>query len=427
MLRTMTTILAILAAAVTLVYDPGIDQWYLYLPAAALVVTTIVSWIYFGVNKKRPLPKPLLAQETPDEALHEESEGIISIRPVGPIPSDTEEEVDSDVDEGREADAEIRASEEEAADNEAEDSGSDESQIGPEAESKTRFSSLPNPEDSRALNGILEGFRAAIGGHAVGALRQLTEDGQEFSILGTAGLDWAKSRGDRFRFQVPLLSSSQRLTIRSVNATDLPARYLNYSFNAGVIKRVAITRIGATSIVLLIDTVDEYGLMHPRTVDLIELFAQTLNLLFYREDPLRPRHEIISEEIARARSRGQELALALVLLNNAESVSKLGRGLIQQVEGSMAASLKRSAMSHRVEKFGELLFGVFTDGRRASLEVWHEQVRAAIAEDKVHLEGGVTIGIAVLNERHTDAIALREEARKALVEAYNRGGRTVIA
>lgn len=426
MLRIMTTILAVLSVAITLVYEPAPEKWYLYMPATALVLTTLITWILLGWRKKQSHPDKLLAQDSQDESDLGTTEGIISIRPITPRPGNSAGQEPS-VTNGTDAAQSAAATQDESDHNEANENGGHESPNDAVSNNKTRFSSLPNPEDSRALNGILEGFRAAIGGHAVGALRQLTEDGQEFSILGTAGLDWAKSRGDRFRCQVPLLSSSQRMAIRSVNATDLPARYLNYSFNAGVIKRVAITRIGATSIVLLIDTVDEYGLMHPRTVDLIELFAQTLNLLFYREDPLRPRHEIISEEIARARARGQELALALVLLNNAESVSKLGRGLIQQVEESMLKNLRRSAMSHRVEKFGELLFGVFTDGRRANLEVWHQQVRSAIAEDNVNLDGGVTIGIAVLNERHTDAIALREDARKALVEAFNRGGRTVVA
>ena len=79
-----------------------------------------------------------------------------------------------------------------------------------------------------------------------------------------------------------------------------------------------------------------------------------------------------------------------------------------------------------MEKVGELMFGVFTDGRRPSLEIWHKEVQSAIAEDDMLLDGGVTIGIAVLNERHTDAIALREDAKKALLEAYNSGGRTVI-
>ena len=114
-----------------------------------------------------------------------------------------------------------------------------------------------------------------------------------------------------------------------------------------MLKRVAVTTVGATSIVLLIDAIDNYVLLHPRTEDLIELFAQTLNLLFYREDPLRPRHEIIAEEIARARARGQELAFVLVLLNKAESVSKLGPALIKQVEDNMRQSLEHSPKSHR--------------------------------------------------------------------------------
>ena len=422
MLRIMTTILAFLVIAVTLVYSPTIQDWYLYLPALALGLATLTAWFFDGWKKRQSRSDQLSTQPIPDQPKPETAEGILSIRPVSAKSTDSDQQETKTYPPPAEAQSEPSQEDTIEMPETEPDPPSSNANNG-----KTRFSSLPNPNDSRSLNGILEGFRCAIGGHAVGALRQISDDGREFSILGTAGLDWAKTRGDRFRCQVPLLSSSQRLAIRSVNATDLPARYLSYSFNAGVITRVAVTRIGATSIVLLIDTVDEYGLMHPRTVDLIKLFAQTLNLLFYREDPLRPRHEIISEEMAQARVRGQELALALVLLNDAESISKLGPSLIQQVEESMQASLKRSAMSHRVEKFGELLFGVFTDGRRANLEIWHEQVRAAFAEDNDDLDGGVTIGIAVLNERHTDAIAFREDARKALLEAYDRGGRTVIA
>lgn len=432
----MITILAVLAIAVTLVYDPAAEQWYFFLPAAALVVIAVFAWISLGRRKKASRATSIPAEDPQTEP----SEGIISIRPIGPKASSTNTEQATEEEEpaGTEApepDRQTAAAPTTEIKNDSVTKPDTESDSEPDSHrysesgdnGETRFSSLPNPDDSRVLNGILEGFRSSIGAHAVGALRQLTDDGHEFSILGTAGMDWAKTRGDRIRFQVPLLRKSQHMAIRSVNATDLPARYLNYSFNAGVIKRVSITRIGATSIVLLLDTVEDYGLMHPRTEDLIELFAQTLNVLFYREDPMRPRHEIISEEIARARARGQELALALVLLNNAESVSKLGQGLIQQVEDSMLTSLQRSSLSHRVEKFGELMFGVFTDGRRPSLEVWHKQVRAAFEEDDVNLDGGITIGIAVLSERHTDAIALREDARNALVEAFNRGGRTVIA
>ena len=414
MLRIMMTILAVLAITVTVLYYDGqafpfppasTVQWLYFLPAAGVVFITIVLWIAHSRSRKPSHAESPGIVHGPEKSPGDGDDGIISIRPV--IPEMSEDSTHATTPE---------AEEEHRADESAR----------PASENETRFSSLPDPKDSRVLNVILEGFRASVGAHAVGALRQLSDDGQEFRVLGTAGLDWSMSRGDRFKCPVPLLSKSQNLVVRSVNATDLPARHLDYSFNAGVIKRVAVCRIGATSVVLLIDTVEEFGLMHPRTEDLIALFAQTLNLLFYREDPLRPRHEIIAEEIARARARGQELALALVLLNKAESVSKLGDGLIRQVERSMKSCLKRSSRSHRVEKFGELMYGVFTDGRRPSLEAWHQEVRAAVAEDSVNLEGGVTIGIAVLGEKHTDAIALREDARKALVEGYKRGGRTVI-
>ena len=201
MLRIMMSILAALATAVTILIRPEPDEWYQYLPALALVITMIVVWIAHIRHAKPSTPDDEDDETDPDERSLEQ-DGIVSIRPVPDQPHDSAIETKP------------------------------ESPPTPpppphkvahvESHATTRFSVLPNPQEPRVLNAILEGFRVSIGAHAVGALRQISEDGQEFKVLGTAGTGWAKSRGDVFKCNVPLLPRSQRMIIRSVDATDLP-------------------------------------------------------------------------------------------------------------------------------------------------------------------------------------------------------------
>ena len=74
-----------------------------------------------------------------------------------------------------------------------------------------------------------------------------------------------------------------------------------------MIKRLAVASAGTLPLLLLADTTEDFGLTHPRAKELVKQFAQTLGLLFYKEDPYRPRREIIAEEMARARSHSQPL------------------------------------------------------------------------------------------------------------------------
>lgn len=134
--------------------------------------------------------------------------------------------------------------------------------------------------------------------------------------------------------------------------------------------------------------------------------------------PIRPRADIIAEEMAAARAAERPLALALVVPRNAETVAKQGRKAVRDAEHALFERLREVDGSARVEHFGELMAGVFCHTGPTFVEAWAERVAA---------DGmPVHIGVALLRARHLDAEALRTDAANALRAAYDRGEDCVI-
>ena len=409
-MRVMLTLLALLAVAVTVARPP--TELYQYVPAGALVLLVISIWITQAVRSRlrRTKSVQLSAVDQPEESLADV--GILEIR------AKAQESPGTEVQGDEESHSEIS--------DEDSDNGALESEPATVGATKSPYTSLPDPSDTRILGAILEGFRLALGAHAVLAVRR-TEKEDEYKIIDTAGSDWAKSRGSCFQSGVPLLPAEQEIAVRTIGNSDLPPQSLTYSSRPGMIKRLAVASAGTLPLLLLADTTEDFGLTHPRARELVKQFAQTLGLLFYKEDPYRPRREIIAEEMARARSHSQPLALALVLINKSESIAAAGEGVIRRVEDRLSERLQKASGRNRVERFGEMLFGVFIDGRRENIENWNARVQRSVAEDDGLLNSGVTIGIAILNDQHKDADAMREDAMQALVQAYESGSQTVVA
>jgi hypothetical protein len=134
--------------------------------------------------------------------------------------------------------------------------------------------------------------------------------------------------------------------------------------------------------------------------------------------PVRPRADIIAEEMAAARATERPLALALVVLRDTEGLENRGRAAVAAAERALFERLRRVEGSKRVERFGELLAGVFCHAGPTFAESWAERVAAA--GPPVH------IGVALLRARHLDAEALRGDAAAALRAAYEQGRDCVI-
>ena len=146
------------------------------------------------------------------------------------------------------------------------------------------------------------------------------------------------------------------------------------------------------------------------------------------KEDARPRSEIVDEEIWRAQDQGTSLALALVYLNCAEDIAdEGGQRAVMQAESLLVQRLRETVRGARVERFGELLFGVFFKEAGEAVEQWAIRLQQdMLADSRLPGGGAVSIGIAVLDDGNASAEALRGEATQALREAFATGMPTIV-
>jgi hypothetical protein len=142
------------------------------------------------------------------------------------------------------------------------------------------------------------------------------------------------------------------------------------------------------------------------------------------DEPPRPRRELIAEEIEAAQSASEPLALALVHLNRAESIARQGEEAVASAERLFQARLEQKAPTQRVERFGELTYGIFFRAGPDTIEPWIADFEAAMAQEEGQLEGGASVGVAVWTDEPPEA--LRTAATEALREAYETGTCTIV-
>ncbi len=298
-------------------------------------------------------------------------------------------------------------------------------------QSGQRPSSMPDPRSRAVLVPLLEGLRQALGAHSAGLARRY-RDACEFRLLAAAGEHWAKSPGEVFRSgSTPLVRDSLSVSVRDVEEEDLPRRSLTYSSTPASIRQVAVAAVSDPPLLLFVDTTVMNGLSHERVPVLLAQFVRTLGLLLRDVETgsgdKRPRREIISEEMARARARDQQLALALVFLNRAEEIAGRSDAELEEADAVMSYSLQNASKSNRVIQFGPLTYGVFINGGIDDVEMWDRRVHNTFGRAEGLLEGGISVGVAMLHPRHESADEFRDEAKHALVEAYNSGTPSVLA
>lgn len=144
------------------------------------------------------------------------------------------------------------------------------------------------------------------------------------------------------------------------------------------------------------------------------------------EEGPRPRREIIAEEMEQARREGRDLALALVYLNRAESIAERGEEEVEAAERALRARLRQAASGERVARFGELTYGVFLERGSIEAERWAVALQEEMAQAADPLEGGVSVGLALMRGPEQTPEALRENATNALHEAYTTGTCTIL-
>lgn len=168
---------------------------------------------------------------------------------------------------------------------------------------------------------------------------------------------------------------------------------------------------------LLVDRIDASTPVPAAHYRVLARSADLLGQMIDARAEERPRREIIEEEMAEARAQERPLALALVHPEDAETIGERGPQAIQEAEHRLERILSENTPHGRIERFGELIFGVFYYDEEDAVEDWAEQVQGSLSE----ADWGGHMGVAILSDRHEGPEDLRGDATEALRVAYEAG------
>lgn len=474
MLRAFLVILAVLIAVLAFVFD----RYWLYAGAlvplaGALGLLGWQLWQTYRSHQRRDRSR----SDSPDQGDSLEEYGIMDIRPQDgsdPQPAGQPKEKGTLGD----SSSSVAASEEESstpASPSPTSTGADAALAAPaeredETEGETKeVEGGDVSEEAPVLGPFLQSLRAALNAQTVCLLVQ-EEVLLTYRIQALASIHSDVQRTGSFDTQVPLLTatmSRQPHTVRFLKGDELSVEDLGYYETPPDIDSIAVAPISrpdeSASSFLLADATAEADLGSSRARSLLEHYADMASLLLDTDpsapsddgepqpeenaeeeaslsspveqkesaeevdDEPRPRREIIAEEMRAADAASEELALVLVHLNRAESIARRGEDAVASAERLFRARLEQMAVNERVERFGELTYGVFFRGGAEAVEPWASDLQKVMAQETGELEGGVSVGVAVWSPRHDGPEDLRGDATEALWEAYETGACTIVA
>ena len=245
---------------------------------------------------------------------------------------------------------------------------------------------------------------------------------------------------------LPAGGSDQRFTIVPERAgAAVPAGLLGHYHEHIPIERMAIVHFpsegDSSGYVLLADSMEPDTFDSAQAVQMLEQYVPLIETIPATEatpveearpatpsgsEVVRPRREIIREEMEVARTSGSPLALGLVFLNSGEKMAGATSEQIDIIETEFELRLKAVAGESVVEHFGELTYGVFYHGDPGDVADWAANLQSSFDQQHGLLEGGVSVGVAVLGDRHEGPDEFRAEATAALKEAFDTGECTVV-
>jgi hypothetical protein len=310
----------------------------------------------------------------------------------------------------------------------------------------------PAAEEHPVLLPLLRSLRNALSAHTACLLKQ-EELALTYEVQALDSADPEALRSGTFSTRKPLLSatmSQRRVSVRHVGAGGLPHTTLGFYKEPVHVAEVGLAPIerpnSTSTYFLLVDALAEEALGTQRGRTILAQYAQLLGTVLEddetpapaahatqngtteaSEEQMRPRREIIAEEIMRAEAADAPLGLALVHLRDAEVVADDGLGAIRRAERALQKRLEKASPDARIERFGECMFGVFHRAPISELEHWAADLQQFLAAEDGLLSGGVNIGVAMLGDRHGgDPDTFRADATTALREAYETGAATLI-
>ncbi|MXW64731.1 MAG: GGDEF domain-containing protein [Bacteroidetes bacterium SB0662_bin_6] len=459
MFRILFVIAAVVAAALALV----IEQPLLFVAAGASLSVALAMVIVHLVRRRqrrnryrvRPESLPDITSDASEEEGEEDKQeedlaalGILDIRPKGSGNGSEEQEAGSLTEvvsgNGSETSGTNGATETNGAGKTVPVQGTLDFSIQEQPQS-VRIS--VSESTHKSLRGVLlpylQAYRAITRANTVCLLRQ-PKRASQYHIEAIVSLNGNARGNGLFVSKTPLLPWEHRqpgLHVLRASEDQLSGNVCGYYRQRVAVKEVVLLPVPVPSslaqYVLLADAMREHILDSEEKQLLSTHFAHLLGnilemgicdeLLQESKEDVRPRSEIIDEEIFKARDEDTPLALALVYLNRAEEVAdEGGKRVVMQAESLLVQRLRETVQGARVERFGELMFGVFFKEEGVAVEQWAIRFQQDMLSYSGLLEDGVSIGIALLHEGNASAEALRREATEALREAFDTGMCTIV-
>jgi len=476
MLRTLLTLLAVLVPGLAFLFE----RLWLNVAAGLIVgggIGLLGWWLWTTVKDDASDPsRPTPDAEDPEPDLGEM--GIVDIRPEDAA-EDAETDPQSDaLTADNASDPEPRTPTSTPADTAmpaADAPVSPRADASPTDDAPAPASSETTAKEPPVLGPLLESLRAAIDAQTVCLLVQ-EEIALTYRIEAIASTRPSVQSSGTFDTQTPLLTatmSRESVTLRPLAEEEIAIEDLRYYDDPPTVDHLAAAPVSrpdtSSTTFLLADAPTDTDLGSSEARSLLKHFAETAALLLSnRQAPSspsepgssnehedgqhsepdaapepsaspapdeslatddsspRPRREIVAEEMEAAQAADDDLALALVHLNRAESIARRGDEAVASAERHFHARLEQLAPGQRIERFGELTYGIFFRKDSDAVESQVTDLEATMDREDEELEGGVSVGVAVWGSRIDTPKALRAEATKALWEAYETGAPTII-
>lgn len=467
MLRYLLVLLAALVVVLAVIFDrPWLSVGAGVLLAGGVGFLAWRLWLSVTEENENDTDGPE-ASDPRDASLQEL--GIMEIRPQGEEDTSvtpSREETEKQPPQTTESEAVPSQSPEAPGVSTGPSTGSTKSQESPmveETEKENMIDRTVVTGDAPVLGPLVQSLRAALGAKTVCLLVQ--EDmALSYRIEAVASTQPQVRLSGSFNTQTPLLTANmaqRSVSVRSLPEDGLAVEDLGYYQTPPSVDHLAVAPIprpkNPTSTFLVADgTVDaDLGSSQARTI--LEHYVEVVDLVLAADqasmkraddketsrpkgetedgssEPAsepdagpRPRRELIAEEMDAAEGASEGLALVLVHLNRAESIARRGEDAVASAERLFRARLQQAVPSQRVERFGELTYGIFFRGDLNALEPWVADLEATMDAEKGELEGGVSVGASVWSRRDEDPETLRADATEALREAYETGTSTVV-
>ncbi len=290
----------------------------------------------------------------------------------------------------------------------------------------------------------LNSLQGAIEAHTVCLLRR-DPDARRYHIEAVVSRNaYARSQG-HFSAAEPLMlaeSAGTQVVSHRVGERGISPQSLGYYIEPIAVRQVLMTlvphREDGEVYVLLADSMEEGGLGSTRKQSLLSQFAGLLRSVLEAhaeeaapdgspEAPApRPRREIIAEEMEKARAEGVPLGLGLVYLCRAEEVAAEGAQAVAAAEEQLERQLQQALPPEaRMDRFGELTYGLFFNADAAEIELWALELKSGLDAGEGALQGGVAVGIAMMREEHHHPEDLRSDAYAALQESFESAGKYI--